>query len=70
MRACQRLVADPVRAPPLRAQEMMIDGRAPEAGELFKNPNLAATFRALGKGGKTAFYTGGYPPSALALGWR
>ena len=41
-------------------QEMMIDGRAPKGGELFKNPTLAATFRALGKGGKPAFYTGAW----------
>lgn len=32
--------------------------RAPQAGEIFKNPNLAATFRALGEEGKKGFYTG------------
>lgn len=34
------------------------DYRAPQAGELFKNPGLAATFRALAKDGKKGFYTG------------
>ncbi|KAL5329137.1 hypothetical protein ACEPPN_002647 [Leptodophora sp. 'Broadleaf-Isolate-01'] len=32
--------------------------RAPKAGELFKNPNLARTFKTLGKEGKKGFYTG------------
>ena len=32
--------------------------RAPYPGEIFKNPHLAATFRALGKEGKAGFYTG------------
>jgi len=32
--------------------------RAPVPGEIFKNPNLGATFRALAKDGKRGFYTG------------
>lgn len=32
--------------------------RAPLSGELFRNPTLAATFRALAKDGKKGFYTG------------
>lgn len=32
--------------------------RAPAPGEIFKNPNLAKTFRTLGKEGKKGFYTG------------
>ncbi|EKD14820.1 uncharacterized protein L3040_003961 [Drepanopeziza brunnea f. sp. 'multigermtubi'] len=32
--------------------------RAPRAGELMHNPNLAETFRTLGKEGKKGFYTG------------
>jgi gamma-glutamyltranspeptidase/glutathione hydrolase len=33
-------------------------GRAPKVGEIFRNPNLAATFRLLAEGGREAFYHG------------
>jgi len=33
-------------------------GRAPRVGEVFRNPNLAATFRLLANGGREAFYHG------------
>ncbi|GAB4154925.1 MAG: gamma-glutamyltransferase [Planctomycetaceae bacterium] len=33
-------------------------GRAPVEGEVFKNPNLAASYRAIAKEGRDAFYTG------------
>lgn len=38
--------------------ELMIHGRAPRPGELFHNPGLARTFRAIGRGGTQAFYQG------------
>lgn len=38
--------------------EMTIDGRGPEAGEIFRNPGLARTFRRIAEGGKHAFYEG------------
>jgi gamma-glutamyltranspeptidase / glutathione hydrolase len=41
-----------------RGREMTLDGRAPRAGELFRNPGLGRTFRALGEGGAPAFYGG------------
>jgi gamma-glutamyltranspeptidase/glutathione hydrolase len=36
----------------------LINGRAPKAGELFRQPNLARTFRILARGGRDAFYKG------------
>ena len=38
--------------------EMTIEGRAPRAGEIFRNPGLARTLRKVAAGGKEAFYTG------------
>jgi len=38
--------------------ELTLDGRAPRAGEIFRNPGLARTFRSLAEGGKAAFYQG------------
>ncbi len=37
---------------------LMIEGRAPHAGEIFRNPGLARTFRAVAEGGKEAYYRG------------
>ncbi len=36
----------------------MPNGRAPREGELFRNPDLAATYEALAAGGREAFYEG------------
>jgi gamma-glutamyltranspeptidase / glutathione hydrolase len=38
--------------------ELTIDGHAPRAGEIFRNPGLARTFRRIVEGGKSAFYQG------------
>jgi gamma-glutamyltranspeptidase/glutathione hydrolase len=38
--------------------ELTIDGRAPRAGEIFRNPGLARTFRQVADGGKRVFYEG------------
>ena len=36
----------------------MADGKGPRAGQVFRNPDLARTLRAIATGGRDAFYTG------------
>jgi len=38
--------------------DLTIDGRAPRAGEIFRNPGLARTLQLVAEGGKAAFYEG------------
>jgi gamma-glutamyltranspeptidase/glutathione hydrolase len=38
--------------------QLLIGGRAPGAGEIMRNPNLALTFRELAEHGKAGFYEG------------
>ncbi len=43
---------------PASASNYLVDGRAPRAGEIFRQKNLARTFRTLARGGRDAFYKG------------
>lgn len=36
----------------------MADGKGPSAGQVFRNPDLARTYRAIAEGGRDAFYAG------------
>src|SRR5215831_12803519 len=47
-----------LRATPAAAANYLIEGRAPRPGEIFRQPNLARTMRALASGGRDAFYRG------------
>src|SRR5713226_8283707 len=43
---------------PGSAKIFLIDGHAPKAGEVFKNPALAATYREIAAHGRDAYYNG------------
>jgi gamma-glutamyltranspeptidase/glutathione hydrolase len=43
---------------PDSAKTFLIDGRAPREGEMFRNPNLAASYRAIAADGAKAYYQG------------
>jgi gamma-glutamyltranspeptidase / glutathione hydrolase len=47
-----------LKAEPNFAATYLPGGRAPAKGELFRNPDLAATYRKLAEGGRDAFYRG------------
>lgn len=42
----------------LNGKELTLDGRAPRPGEIFRNPALARTLKAIAEDGKKAFYQG------------
>jgi gamma-glutamyltranspeptidase/glutathione hydrolase len=44
----------------------LIDGHTPVEGEMFRNPDLAATYEALAKGGRDVFYRGAIARNADA----
>lgn len=52
---------------PDSAKTFLIDGHAPAVGELFRNPRLAATYRAIAAGGIDAFYRGKIAEALVAF---
>jgi len=42
----------------VNGRELTIDGRGPNAGEIFRNPGLARTFEMIARSGPSAFYQG------------
>jgi gamma-glutamyltranspeptidase/glutathione hydrolase len=55
---------------PDTAKTYLPGGRAPSKGELFKNPRLATTLRAIAAGGRDAFYNGPIAEQIVAFSRR
>jgi gamma-glutamyltranspeptidase / glutathione hydrolase len=55
-----------LRADEPTAKTYLVDGHVPAAGELFRNPDLAWTYRQIAAGGKDAFYKGEVARKILA----
>ncbi len=47
-----------VQRDPAAAATYLVNGAAPKAGDIFRNPHLARTLRTLGAGGREAYYHG------------
>ncbi len=56
-----------LRQSPDAAATYLLNDRAPRAGEVFKNPNLARTYRLIGKMGRDAFYKGELAQAMVAF---
>ncbi|HEX3866211.1 MAG TPA: gamma-glutamyltransferase family protein, partial [Gemmatimonadaceae bacterium] len=48
------------------AKTYLVDGHAPRAGQVFRNPDLAWTYRQIAAGGRDAFYKGAVAKKILA----
>jgi gamma-glutamyltranspeptidase/glutathione hydrolase len=52
---------------PDAARTFLIDGRAPHAGDVFRNPYLARSYRAIAQQGRDAFYKGKLAQAIVAF---
>ena len=55
---------------PGMAKTFLVNGKAPKAGEVFKNPELANTYRLIARDGRDAFYKGEIAEKIVALSDR
>ena len=60
-------LAEEIAAEPNAARTYLPHGRAPSAGELFRNPDLAASLRLIAEQGRAAFYEGRIADAILAI---
>jgi gamma-glutamyltranspeptidase/glutathione hydrolase len=56
-----------LRQTPDAARTLLIDGRAPRHGEIFRMPELARTLRLIARGGRDVFYKGEIAAKILAF---
>ena len=60
-------LADKLAAEPNAAKTYLPNGRAPRAGELFRNPDLAGSLRLIANHGPAGFYEGRTADAILAI---
>ena len=58
---------DGLAAEPYAAKTFLVNGRAPKAGEVFRNPDLAGSFRLIAEKGRAGFYEGKTADAILAI---
>ncbi len=58
---------DGLAAEPYAAKTFLVNGRTPRAGEVFKNPDLAGSFRLIAEKGRAGFYEGKTADAILAI---